>query len=236
MKLKFSKQQIRDVNDSIGLGKYGRHVVQRYFVSLNLISPYLDSNSKVLEIGPGGIIACLSSLNIFDCYALVNPREICWDCIFPRLGIPLVRHDLNNHIDPSLSTKLNQFDLIIFYETLEHLNRWPEFVICDIHKLLKNSGVLSISVPNLLRATNRFRSLFGLRPTNPFKYTDDGMYHVREYCFEEIIDFFPSDSWELLEAKYINKSSKFLNALCLLLPGFGRVFGDVILFNFKRLK
>lgn len=234
MNFPISKARINSVNELIGLGLYGKKVIQRYFISLTFINSYVRPHSRIMEIGPGGIIAYLNSLNKFHTLALVNPREQCWDDVFPKLGIPLIRYDLNNSLGSIPPEHQNQYDLIIFYETLEHLNRWPEFVIQDISRLLKDSGTLSISVPNLVRFTNRFRMLLGIRPTNPFKYTDDGMYHVREYCFEEICDFFPSEFWHLLEFKYINQASKYLNLLCYL-PGLGRFFGDVILFNFKKV-
>ena len=112
----------------------------------------------------------------------MSPREHHWDKIFENYGVDHFEWDLNAALD--LESLQGSFDCIIFLETLEHLNRWPEQTFEDIHKLIKPNGTLLISTPNLVRLSNRLRMLIGRPPNNPFKYTASGEYHVREYTLE----------------------------------------------------
>lgn len=60
------------------------------------------------------------------------------------------------------------FDRIIIAETLEHV-LYPENVINEAKRLLKDNGSIIISTPNFLIFSNRIRMLFG-----QFEYTEDG--------------------------------------------------------------
>jgi SAM-dependent methyltransferase len=195
-----SLEKIRKLNDEIGLGKYGLSSSIRYSVALKYLDDECIKSAKVCEIGPGGVITYIAKYSDADVSAMVSPKEKHWDDIFKDYGIDLFQWDLNKPLDNK--DIYESFDCIIFLETLEHLNRWPEHVLDDIHKLLRPNGILLLSTPNLVRLSNRIRMLFGRPPNNPFKYTPAGAHHVREYTLSELLEFMPNEKWEIKVSSY----------------------------------
>lgn len=195
-----SIKKILELNDEIGLGKYGKISSNRYKIALEYISDECGESKRVCEIGPGGVIVYVSKYSDADTSAIVSPRENHWNEIFEKYNIELSSWDLNSEIDNQ--SLYESFDCIIFLETLEHLNRWPEKVMDDIHKLLKPGGVMLLSTPNLVRISNRIRMMLGIRPINPFKYSESGEHHVREFTLEELLEFLPSNKWNITDTNY----------------------------------
>jgi methionine biosynthesis protein MetW len=60
------------------------------------------------------------------------------------------------------------FDIIVITETLEHV-LYPENIIKEARRLIKDDGFIIITTPNFLIFSNRIRMLFG-----KFEYTEDG--------------------------------------------------------------
>ena len=198
--MQISLKKIQKLNNKVGLGHYGFLSSLRYQIALYYISDLCVETKKICEIGPGGVIIYIAKYSNASVSAVVSPREHHWDNIFKTYNINSFEWDLNKGLD---NDKLhNSFDCIVFLETLEHLNRWPEQVLDDVRKLLKPNGILLLSTPNLVRLSNRVRMLLGRAPNNPFKYSIAGEHHVREYTLSELKDFIPDDKWELLETSY----------------------------------
>lgn len=86
---------------------------------------------------------------------------------------PLTTYQQENAVDPTLPEKLGQFDLIVSFETLEHLEE-EQLFLNNIYNMLKPGGTLVISTP------------FGLgrgKPTNePF--------HVHQLTEDEFQNLF----------------------------------------------
>jgi SAM-dependent methyltransferase len=198
--MKISLKKIRELNNEIGLGTYGFLSSLRYQIALQYISKLCVNQKKICEIGPGGVIFYIAKYSEASAFSIVSPREHHWDNIFETYNISSFEWDLNKTLNND--ELIGSFDCIIFLETLEHLNRWPEQVLDDIHKLLKQDGVLLLSTPNLVRFSNRVRMFFGKRPNNPFKYSEAGEHHVREYTLSELEEFMPSNNWEILDTSY----------------------------------
>jgi len=198
--MNISLSKIRKLNDEIGLGKYGFLSALRYQIALNYVEDLCVESKKVCEIGPGGVVIYIAKYSDADVSAVVSPREDHWDDIFKKYNISSFEWDLNEFLDNR--ELYNSFDCIIFLETLEHLNRWPEQVLDDIRKLLKPGGLLLLSTPNLVRISNRIRMFLGKPPNNPFKYSVAGEHHVREYTLSELKDFMPAEKWKIVESSY----------------------------------
>lgn len=62
-------------------------------------------------------------------------------------------------LDKPLPFPESSFDYVIFLEVIEHLYN-PNFVIDQISRVLKPSGFLILSTPNILNLGSRFRFLF----------------------------------------------------------------------------
>lgn len=231
--MKVSINKIRDTNDDIGLGRYGVLSAIRYKIALKYVSDLCVENKRICEIGPGGVIIYISKYSKADTSAIVSPRERHWDEIFKTHNIDHLKWDLNTVLSDTGHS--NYFDCVIFLETLEHLNRWPEHIINDIHKLIKPGGYLLMSTPNLVRLSNRFRMLLGRPPNNPFKYTDAGEHHVREYTLGELKEFFPKKKWIIDKTSYEFPHSIGNNGIFKLLTWpFKKVVGTIIFIRVQK--
>lgn len=90
---------------------------------------------------------------------------------------PLVKFQQENATDPKLPEKLGQFDLIMSFETIEHIAE-EEVFLSNIYKMLKPGGTLVISTP------------FGQgrgKPTNE-------AFHIHQLTKEEFHNLFTSYS------------------------------------------
>jgi SAM-dependent methyltransferase len=87
----------------------------------------------------------------------------------------------------------NYFDLVVFTEVLEHLLYDPKPLAHEFHRVLRPSGGLIVSTPNVLRLENRMKILLG-RNTYPryeqFYFSDLYRRHNREYTMQEVISLF----------------------------------------------
>jgi SAM-dependent methyltransferase len=77
---------------------------------------------------------------------------------YRRAGIECVAANLKRHQFPYPDA---HFDLVIMCETLEHLNFNPLPVIKEINRVMKPGGLLYLTVPNQLSASNRLKLLRG---------------------------------------------------------------------------
>lgn len=230
--MEISKDKILEINHEIGLGEYGIKVANRYKLSLDFIVDECTKGKNVCEIGPGGIIAYISTYSQANTYAIVNPKENHWNNIFIKRNIELIRWDLNS---PLHNKNLHEkFDCVIFLETLEHLNRWPEQVIDDIQSILKSDGILFLSTPNLIRLSNRIRMLFGKSPKDPFKYTEKGDHHVREYTSKELLEFFSLDKWNIIDKTYLFPHILSNSLFKSIVKFFGSLIGTIIFIKAKK--
>lgn len=63
-----------------------------------------------------------------------------------RYNHPLVDYRCENAVDPLLPQKLGVFDVIVSFETLEHIEDEQQF-LSNVYHLLKPGGVLVLSTP-----------------------------------------------------------------------------------------
>jgi len=81
------------------------------------------------------------------------------------------------------------FDVVIFAETLEHLNFNPMPSIIEFHRVLKPGGSLLITTPNAVRLGQRIRFLMGKNIFADLKELclgDAYSVHYREYTLDEV--------------------------------------------------
>jgi len=70
---------------------------------------------------------------------------------------------LKSDITQSLPFDDGTFDVIVLGEVIEHLPD-PDFVLDEIYRVLKHSGKLIVSTPNLASWANRILLMFGIQP------------------------------------------------------------------------
>ncbi len=80
----------------------------------------------------------------------------------------------------------NSFDVVLFCEILEHLVRDPFAVLIEIKRVLRPTGALILTTPNVHRLENIARLLSGHNIYDP--YSGYGLYgrHNREYTSKEL--------------------------------------------------
>lgn len=131
-----------------------RYAKLRFEISLYLLSRYIKEEVTILDIG------CYTADPLKFLPASVNYYGIDGDEsaleIAKKRGASVIKLDLENEQIP-LTRK---FDIILATELLEHLKD-PEKLIKQIKSLLKEDGVVLISLPNECTFYHRFKVLIG---------------------------------------------------------------------------
>lgn len=73
-----------------------------------------------------------------------------------RIGIPVVCLDMNR----TFPFRSGEFDVVVMGEVLEH-GFFPQLILKEVHRVLKDGGLVVGSVPNAYRLKNRLRFLLG---------------------------------------------------------------------------
>jgi SAM-dependent methyltransferase len=112
----------------------------------------------------------------------------------------------------------DSFDVVLFCEMIEHMLMDPVATLRQIHRVLKPSGVLILTTPNVARLENVLRLLQGANMYDPYsgygpygrhnrEYTRHELHRLLEFAGFEIetsmtADGHPSDAttWELYDA------------------------------------
>jgi len=110
----------------------------------NLISKYINSPKKVLDIGcsNGVFLDLFKSSETWG----VEPSRIVQSTQRLHHGVGKVHRIINTRFENAKLPE-NYFDLVIMNHTLEHVKD-ADFVLTKIYKLLRKNGILFIDVPN----------------------------------------------------------------------------------------
>lgn len=113
---------------------------------------------RILEIGVGsGEISNMLARSGFEIYAVDNSKE----CL-EKLSLSSRSYLLDSNFPP-FPFLSNFFDAVIIYEVIEHL--WnPIGALQEINRIMKPSGKLLISTPNVSWFPYRLKYLFGSCP------------------------------------------------------------------------
>jgi GT2 family glycosyltransferase/2-polyprenyl-3-methyl-5-hydroxy-6-metoxy-1,4-benzoquinol methylase len=162
---------------------------------IEMIAP----KSKVLEFGPAhGRMTKYLKENL-DC--VVDIVEI--DEEAGRDASQYADHALLGNIAGDIENYVwlekfggNRYDYIIFADVLEHLHN-PEDVIAKCKRILKDSGSILISLPNIAHNSILINLYF-----NKFKYTEYGLLdrtHIRFFAFNELDTLYKNVGFVLTE-------------------------------------
>jgi ubiquinone/menaquinone biosynthesis C-methylase UbiE len=112
--------------------------------------------------------------------------------------------------------KNNYFDLIFSNQVLEHVI-YPEKCLHECHRILKKSGDLILTTPNLASWQNRLLLLFGYQPSNytvssefknlglPKFLKRENIYdHPRVFNVRALRELFEKTGFEIIELEIIN--------------------------------
>jgi 2-polyprenyl-3-methyl-5-hydroxy-6-metoxy-1,4-benzoquinol methylase len=174
--------------------EYYERYKSRYVILMQLYArlagpPPID----FLDIG-GGQFATLAK-------ALWNDRAVAAD-----FGVSHFDYLRQNNVEPvewNLCSQdqpfLNQFDIIMFSEVIEHLPIPGHLVLERLLLALKPGGLIICTTPNLYRARNVVYMAIGKRMFTNFHYpTDRGLGHILEYDEDHLRWQFERAGFEIL--------------------------------------
>lgn len=196
----------------------------RYVFSLNLLLNIPDiKEKKVLDVGTGiGLMPLtLQKLGItahgLDYYIFPESHNEMFGLsdignyqkIWGAQSLKMLNKDI---FDPNLAGSIGTYDVILSEATIEHIKD-PKKFLEQCRALLKPSGYLLITTPNLSTLTKRLRFLFGRSPYWPiesfFKDGEDFTGHWREYTLHELQYMCTVAGFTVLQAHNKNMLAKF---------------------------
>jgi len=151
--------------------------------------------------------------------------------------------DLNvENINLPLENK--SYDMIIITQVLEHL-LWPQSVLIELHRVLKDDGVLIGSVPNIVSLSYRIKWLFGGIPScassgnMPERLSLTAYHNEEKIIAGHVIDFNKKNVKQLLEYASFSEVQFYKTGLfwgCQILPAFLTpiTLGSNLLFEAKK--
>jgi 2-polyprenyl-3-methyl-5-hydroxy-6-metoxy-1,4-benzoquinol methylase len=141
---------------------------------ISLIGKLITPNATVLDLGAGpGLLLDSIPEHLHCTKQAVDISSEAVD-ILNRKGIQAQCINLETE---ALPYGTDTADMIICTEMLEHLTD-PDVVLREIHRVLKPTGILITSVPNINQLITPFLYLFDLPPINAARY---GSIHYRDF-------------------------------------------------------
>jgi SAM-dependent methyltransferase len=126
----------------------------RFIETAKIIQNNSNISSKIIEIGAND-----ASFKKF----LSQDKNENWITV-DKYGHPDVVTDINGK-NASLPFPDNSIDIVICTEVLEHLYL-GSYIVKEISRILNNTGIAIISVPNIVSLKSRVRVLLGKLPGN----------------------------------------------------------------------
>ena len=169
--------------------RYAQDHKVRLSYTLSKIIPYIKPDMNIANIG----------FSIFDPMMRQISKELSasYYTLVPDKGymekfetsqisdLNIIDYDLC-----SADSRELKFDVILFYETLEHLLCPDELILKNISSIIKDGGILLGSVPNALSIGRRLSMLTGKNIHWPKKDIVNGVFygygHIREYAIYEM--------------------------------------------------
>jgi len=200
---------------------------------LGLVKEYHKEGGRIGDIGisPFSCI-CSSEFGSNSFYSIIpdesfKKKEIeCFDQLNFFIG-DITRKEQVLNKEGRISNS-EGFDIIVFSEVLEHLFSDDLTVLVNIRTLLKDDGILLLTVPNISSLWNRIRLLFGKNVLGSKHEIINGVYggygHIREYTFKETLQLLSESGYKVVRKLGFNGYGprngigKILNALLKIFP------------------
>ncbi len=174
---------------------YRQEHLARLAADLAIIRRHVEPTAHLLECGavPLLMTAALSSLDYQVTAVDIAPER--FSKAIATLGLDVRRCDIESEPTPFADAS---FDAVLFNELFEHLRIDPIFTMREVYRVLKPSGRLLLSTPNL----RSFRGIRNLLVHSLGYASSAGVYseyekletlghmgHVREYTAREVSEF-----------------------------------------------
>lgn len=219
---------------------YLNEAFNRIIATLDLIP---NNNGKLLEVGanPYFLSVLLRKYRNYDCYFInyfgenntISSQTITNMKYQEKHTFDFININIEKEILPYPD---DFFDVVIYCEVIEHLTENPVYSLYNIHRVLKNEGILILSTPNVFRYENLKKYLFHKEKSIYDPYSGYGIYgrHNREYSMYEIADILKNTGFTILykATLYKRDKNKLTNFESKIIEFFG--LGDYLLFKAKK--
>lgn len=187
---------------------YGTHDFRRFVYTLGLVS---GLEGKCLELGANPYFTTmllerftkleLSLANYFGSFpAGLHTQDVAYaNADNGSRGTKTYSYQHFNVENDSFPYAEGEFDVVIFAEIIEHLLNDPCKVLREIKRVLKPSGTLIVTTPNVARLENVARLISGENVYDP--YSGYGPYgrHNREYNRHELVTLLQFEGFDVTE-------------------------------------
>ncbi len=189
---------------------YLNEAFNRIISTLELIPDKNDA--KLLEIGanPYFLTVLIKKYKNYDCSLVNYFGETC------NISSQTIEnkkygenhifnfHNINIEKEP-LPFPDKYFDVIIYGEIIEHLTENPVYSLYNLHRVLKDDGILIISTPNVFRYQNLKKFLVNKKFSIYDPYSSYGIYgrHNREYSMYELQDILEKTGFSTTDKKTV---------------------------------
>lgn len=163
------------------------HEVRYRFILDRVAELNLPAKTKILDVGcfPLHLFVALKTAG-FNVFGIASKHESVSDSQIVTLNLERDK----------LPFAGRQFELVLFFETLEHLLIDPQIYLKKLYQTLKPGAKLLLTTPNVVNLKNRARLLVGqsiyfpLRELYATTANHDNLYfrHNREYTAREVVE------------------------------------------------
>ena len=172
---------------------------QRFWLSFDAIQQLeLPKRARVLDIG-GGILATLLSGLLGHDASVCDVHEAARADI-ESVGLSFQLADVYRDLLP----KIEDADLVVFTEVIEHLPLPPYVILERLARLLKPGGYLFVTTPNGHRFRNVVRMVAGREILDFYRLPEEGqgLGHQHEYTRQQLLWQADAARLEVVRADY----------------------------------
>jgi SAM-dependent methyltransferase len=162
-----------------------------------IVNKYLKEQSNILDYGSGpcdktAVAAllghnCIAYDDMQDNWHKESDNTLKILEFAKNIGI-----ECHNSLDESINNQNVEFDMIMLNDIIEHLHESPRELLINLLNLLKDNGLLFITVPNAGNIKKRLNLLIGKTNLPPFEsyywYSGQWRGHIREYVYMDLIE------------------------------------------------
>jgi len=113
-----------------------------------------------------------------------------------------IDYDLNSCSDASAWPKMQEMQIVVFAEVIEHLPIAPQFVLRFINNFMAEKGYLFLQTPNAVALNKRIAMVKGYNPFEMIRENRDNPGHFREYTKDELINILIDTEFVVENAQY----------------------------------